>query len=36
MPQICDMGQEGFYFPSEEGVLMIFFRSEKSNGFGRV
>jgi hypothetical protein len=25
MPQICDMGQEGFYFPSEEAVLRIFF-----------
>jgi hypothetical protein len=25
MPQICDMGQDGFYFPSEEGVLRIFF-----------
>jgi hypothetical protein len=24
MPQICDMGQDGFYFPSEEGVLRIF------------
>jgi hypothetical protein len=21
MTQICDMGQDGFYFPSEEGVL---------------
>jgi hypothetical protein len=36
MPQICDMGQDGFYFPSEEGVLRIFFRPEKSDGFGRV
>jgi hypothetical protein len=26
MPQICDMGQDGFYFPSVE----------KSDGFGRV
>jgi hypothetical protein len=25
MPQICDMGQDGFYFLSKEGVLMIFF-----------
>jgi hypothetical protein len=24
MLQICDMGQDGFYFPSEEGVLRIF------------
>jgi hypothetical protein len=24
MPQICDMGHDGFYFPSEEGVLRIF------------
>jgi hypothetical protein len=24
MPQICDMGLDGFYFPSEEGVLRIF------------
>jgi hypothetical protein len=32
MPQICDMGQDGFYFLSEEG----FFRTEKSDGFGRV
>jgi hypothetical protein len=24
MPQICDMGQDGFYFSSEEGVLRIF------------
>jgi hypothetical protein len=23
--QICDMGQDGFYFSSEEGVLRIFF-----------
>jgi hypothetical protein len=29
------MGQGGFYFPSEEGVLRIF-RPEKSDGFGRV
>jgi hypothetical protein len=21
MSQICDIGQDGFYFPSEEGVL---------------
>jgi hypothetical protein len=35
MPQICDMGQDGFYFSSEEGVLG-FFRPEKSDGFGRV
>jgi hypothetical protein len=33
MPQICDMGQDGFYFPSEEGVL---FRLEKSDGLDRV
>jgi hypothetical protein len=25
MPQISDMGQDGFYFLSEEGVLRIFF-----------
>jgi hypothetical protein len=25
MPLICDMGQGGYYFPSEEGVLRIFF-----------
>jgi hypothetical protein len=25
MPQICDMGQDGFYFLSVEGVLRIFF-----------
>jgi hypothetical protein len=24
MPQICDMGRNGFYFLSEEGVLRIF------------
>jgi hypothetical protein len=36
MPQICDMGQDGFHFLSEEDVLRIFFRPEKSDGFGRV
>jgi hypothetical protein len=25
MPQICDMGQDGFYFPSEEFVMRNFF-----------
>jgi hypothetical protein len=25
MPQICDMGQDSFYLPSEEDVLRIFF-----------
>jgi hypothetical protein len=35
MQQICDMGKDGFYFPSEEGVLRII-RPEKSDGFGRV
>jgi hypothetical protein len=25
MPQICDMGQDSFYFSSKEGVLWIFF-----------
>jgi hypothetical protein len=25
MPQLCDMGQDGFYVPSEEGVLKDFF-----------
>jgi hypothetical protein len=30
MPQICDMGQDGFYFPSEEGVLRIFFFALKN------
>jgi hypothetical protein len=29
------MGQDGFYFPSEEGVLR-FFCPEKSDTFGRV
>jgi hypothetical protein len=24
MPKIYDMGQDGFYFPSKEGVLRIF------------
>jgi hypothetical protein len=36
MLQICDMGQDGFYFPSEEVVLRIVFRPEISDGFGRV
>jgi hypothetical protein len=36
MPQICDMGQEGFTSLPKEGVLRIFFRPEKSDGFGRV
>jgi hypothetical protein len=31
MPQICDMEQDGFYFPSEGGVLKIF--STASAGF---
>jgi hypothetical protein len=25
MPQICDMGQDGFTSPPKEGVLRIFF-----------
>ena len=29
-------GTDGFTSPPEEGVLGIFFRPEKSNGFGRV
>jgi hypothetical protein len=38
MPQICDMGHDGFYFPNrKEGVLRIFFFAlKKSDGFGRV
>jgi hypothetical protein len=35
MPQICDMG-EAFTSLSKEGMLRIFFRPEKSDGFGRV
>jgi hypothetical protein len=35
MPQICDMGQAFTSFP-KEGVLRIFFRPEKSDGFGLV
>ena len=29
-------GTEGFTSPAKEGVLRIFFRPEKSDGFGRV
>jgi hypothetical protein len=36
MPQICDMGQDGFTSPPKEGVLRNFFSPEKSDGFGRV
>jgi hypothetical protein len=37
MPPICDMGQGGFYFPSERRRAVDFFRPEKSDGFfGRV
>jgi hypothetical protein len=37
MPQICDMGQDGFSSPPKEGVLRIFFFAlKKSDGFGRV
>jgi hypothetical protein len=36
MPQICDVGQDGFYFSSEEDDLRTFFRPEKSDGFSRV
>jgi hypothetical protein len=36
MPKICDMGQEGFYFPSEGRRAEDFFSPEKSDGFGRV
>jgi hypothetical protein len=37
MPQICDMGQDGFTSLPKEGVLRNFFcRPEKSEGFGRV
>jgi hypothetical protein len=35
MPQICDMGQAGFIFPTKEGMLWIF-SPQKSDGFGRV
>jgi hypothetical protein len=35
-PQICDMGQDGFYIPSEGRRAEDFFRPEKSEGFGRV
>jgi hypothetical protein len=35
VPRICDMGQDGFTSP-KEGVLRIFFRPEKSDGFGLV
>jgi hypothetical protein len=37
MPQIRDMGQDGFYFPSEvRRAEDFFFRPKKSDGFGRV
>jgi hypothetical protein len=36
MPEICDMGPDGFYFPSEGRRAEDFFRPEKSEGFGRV
>ena len=36
MPQICDMGQTALLPFRKEGVLTIFFRTEKSDGFGRV
>jgi hypothetical protein len=36
MPQIYDMGQDSFYFPSEGRRAEDFFRLEKSNVFGRV
>ena len=29
-------GTDGFTSPPKEGVLRIFFRPEKSDGFGRV
>jgi hypothetical protein len=35
MPQICYTGQ-AVYFHSEEAVLRVFFRPEKSDSFGRV
>jgi hypothetical protein len=35
MTEICYMGQDGFYFLSEEDVLRIFC-PEKSDGFGLV
>jgi hypothetical protein len=36
VPQICDMGPDGFTSPPKEGVLRNFFRPEKSDGFGQV
>jgi hypothetical protein len=36
MPQICDMGQYGFYFPSEGRRAEDFFALQKSEGLGRV
>jgi hypothetical protein len=30
MPQVCDVGQDSFCFPSEEGVLRIFFFALKN------
>jgi hypothetical protein len=36
MPQICDMGQDGFYFPSEGRCAEGFFRPEKSEAFSQV
>jgi hypothetical protein len=35
MPQICDMGQDGFTSLPKEGMLWIF-SPEKSDGFGRL
>jgi hypothetical protein len=35
MPQIYDMGQDGFTSPPKEGMLRIF-SPEKSDGFSRV
>jgi hypothetical protein len=35
MPQICEMGSNGFTLPPNEGMLRIF-RPQESDGFGRV
>jgi hypothetical protein len=37
MPHFCDMGQDGFYFPSKgRRGEDFFFHPEKSDGFRRV
>jgi hypothetical protein len=35
MPQIYDIGTDGFTSPPKEGMLRIF-SPEKSDGFGRI